>query len=204
MRPLDVSRTGEEVMGLRFRRAWRMARPPLGRTARIVSVQLALATAILTGIFAGAPRAQHMDMGSAGGLPAKIGVLQRLSRAGGARLWRLFSYPAARRPANRIFGKSAAGVHRASAHQQRHVQRGAYVEPGYDRGSCRAFPEFSIQVRSAGLQSNSSPWEGRYSKTACPTPISRHAPPAMGRTPAAADRFRGWRASSIPMSSRNW
>jgi len=60
-------------MGSRFRRARRRARPPIGRNATVVSVQLALGAAILTGIFASAPRAEHMDMGSAGGLPAKIG-----------------------------------------------------------------------------------------------------------------------------------
>ncbi len=73
MRPLDVSRTGEEVMGSRFRRARTKARPPIGRNVTVVSVQLAFGAAILTGIFASAPRAEHMDMGSAGGLPAKIG-----------------------------------------------------------------------------------------------------------------------------------
>ena len=105
-------------------------------------------------------------------------VLPRLPRAIGARLSRVFSDPAARRPTARISEKSIAGLYRASADQRYHVKRGARPQSRDDSCACDEF-RVSIPSRSGALRTRWSLRDDKSFRTEFPTPILRHAPPVM-------------------------
>ena len=44
--------------------------------------------------------------------------------------------------------------------------------------------------------------EDKSFRTGCPTPMLRHAPPVMARTPAVTSKFLAWLVNSIPTSSK--
>ena len=66
-------------------------------------------------------------------------LLQRLSRRVSPRLQWLLSHTPSCRTAAGIYRKPAASLHRASANQQYHVQRGSFAESGHDKHSDGAF-----------------------------------------------------------------
>src|SRR6516165_2048633 len=81
-------------------------------------------------------RLHGLDTGRGHGLQAgpssQAAILRGLPRGVGPGLSWILPNPEARRATNRLYQESAAGLCRAEAHQQYHVQYWAYPQPGDD------------------------------------------------------------------------